>query len=459
MNIRPQSFLLFLVSVLLLATSFFNNRFQIVDQNWFDNHQKDTESLVIGRMVKAKRDGIFSAGGLTGQITGIQGKKETDRLQWSGGTVDGQYQAYYNDLGFTSFNPYFSQIGFQAIIFSFIDKILPLSPSLYIIILKILNASLFSLVLSLIVFFFYLEFGLFSAILVLLTTLFSQWITVFGRNLWWVMWAFYLPFLASIHHLEKKTTKTMNLLLVYTAVLIKCFLNGYEYITTTLIMMVTPYIYYWVVEGWKFKCLVKRILVAGITSTIAVLSSTIVLATQIAAVKGGLKSGLHHIFVYSVGKRTHGDASSYPEVYANSLKTDVLTVIKKYLNGFIFDFSQKDINLHLKIKYQTVIIIFAFFSLFTLLFYFYFRKSKSFELSDSINKLLALTLAVWFSFLAPLSWMVVFKGHAYIHTHMNFITWHMPFAVLGFGLIGSFLSFLVSLIFSLRSSQRRRLTP
>ena len=101
MNIRPQSFLLFLVSVLLLANSFFNNRFQIVDQNWFDNHQKDTESLVIGRMVKAKRDGIFSAGGLTGQITGIQGKKETDRLQWSGGTVDGQYQAYYNDLGFT----------------------------------------------------------------------------------------------------------------------------------------------------------------------------------------------------------------------------------------------------------------------------------------------------------------------------------------------------------------------
>ena len=209
MNIRPQSFLLFLVSVLLLATSFFNNRFQIVDQNWFDNHQKDTESLVIGRMVKAKRDVIFSAGGLTGQITGIQGKKETDRLQWSGGTVDGQYQAYYNDLGFTSFNPYFSQIGFQAITFSFIDKILPLSPSLYIIILKILNASLFSLVLSLIVFFFYLEFGLFSAILVLLTTLFSQWITVFGRNLWWVMWAFYLPFLASIHHLEKKTTKTI----------------------------------------------------------------------------------------------------------------------------------------------------------------------------------------------------------------------------------------------------------
>ena len=160
-----------------------------------------------------------------------------------------------------------------------------------------------------------------------------------------------------------------------------------------------------------------------------------------------------------MGKRTHGDAASYPEVYANSLKTDVLTVIKKYLNGFIFDFSQKDINLHLKIKYQTVIIIFAFFSLFTLLFYFYFHKSKSFELSDSINKLLALTLAVWFSFLAPLSWMVVFKGHAYIHTHMNFITWHMPFTVLGFGLIGSFVSFLVSLIFSLGSSQRRRFTP
>ena len=78
----------------------------MAEQGWFQNHQQDTESLVIGRMGKAKRDGIFSVGGLTGQVTGIQQLTANDTLKWSGEAVSSQYQAYYNDLDFTSFNPF-----------------------------------------------------------------------------------------------------------------------------------------------------------------------------------------------------------------------------------------------------------------------------------------------------------------------------------------------------------------
>ena len=457
MNNRFRPFLLLVISTLFLGTGFLNNQFRVADQKWFKNHQKDTESLVIGRMVKARRDGIFSAGGLTGQVDGLQKQSTTDKLQWTGEAVSGQYEAYYNNLDFISFNPYFSQIGFQAITFSFIDKILPLSSSHYITGLKILNAYLFAFVLSLIVLCFYLEFGLFSAVLVLLTTICSHWMTVFGRNLWWVMWAFYLPFLASIYHLEKKAHTNRALLLVYATVFIKCLFNGYEYITTTLLMLVTPYIYYWQVEYWNFKHFVKRLLVVGGTAMVAVLSTTIILAIQISAVKGGLKAGFYHIFVYSVGKRTHGNAAGYPEVYANSLKTDVATVIKKYLNGFIFDFNQilTTSNPYLRIKYQTIIIIFGFFSFLILLCYFILKKGKWYQLTGPIKKLVALVLTLWFSFFAPLSWMIIFKGHAYIHTHMNFITWHMPFTILGFGLMGAFVSFLANTIYNLRSNQRK----
>ena len=220
-------------------------------------------------------------------------------------------------------------------------------------------------------------------------------------------------------------------------------------------MMVTPYIYYWWVEGWNFKYLVKQLLIVGTTAMISVLSTTIILAAQISAVKGGLKAGLHHIFIYSVGKRTHGDAGSYPEVYANSLKADVITVVKKYLEGFIFDFNQmlggssQDLN----VKYQTVIVVFAFISCLVWLFHFLFQWGKLPLTEDSIRKLTALSIAVWFSLLAPLSWMVIFKGHSYIHTHMNFIIWHMPFTLLGFGLLGTFLSMLVTTIYNLRHNQ------
>ena len=221
-------------------------------------------------------------------------------------------------------------------------------------------------------------------------------------------------------------------------------------------MMVTPYIYYWRLEGWNFKYLVRRLLIVGTTAMVSVLSTTIILAAQISAVKGGLKAGFHHIFIYSVGKRTYGDAGSYPEVYANSLKADVITVIKKYLNGFIFDFNQllAISNPYLKVKYQTVIVVFALVSCLVLLCHFLLQQGKLPQLEGSLDKLIALSIALWFSLLAPLSWMVIFKGHSYIHTHMNFITWHMPFALLGFGLVGAFLSLLLAAIHNLRSGRR-----
>jgi len=89
------------------------------DQNWFANHQLDTESLVIGRIVKSRRDGIFSSGGLPGQVLGGQIQKDV---------VRSQYQAYYNNWDFETFKPYYSQSGFQGITISLLDRITPLSP-------------------------------------------------------------------------------------------------------------------------------------------------------------------------------------------------------------------------------------------------------------------------------------------------------------------------------------------
>ena len=450
-----KSHLLVFISTLLLGTGFLHNQFKVADQAWFQNHQQDTESLVIGRMVKARRDGIFSFGGLTGQVTGIQQLTTHDTLKWSGEAVSSQYQAYYHGLDFTSFNPYFSQIGFQAISFCLIEKLIPLSPQHYIMLLKFLNAYSFAFVLSLIILWFYVEFGLFSALLVMLTTMFSQWMTVFGRNLWWVMWAFYLPCLVSLHHLRQKTSTNIALIFIYVTVFIKCLYNGYEYITTTLLMMVTPYIYYWWIEGRNFKSLVQQLLIVGTTALVSILSTTIILAVQISSVKGGLNTGLHHIFIYSVGKRTYGDAGSYPKVYADSLKADVVTVVNKYLDGFIFDFHQilGGASQLLNVKYQTVIAVFVCVSCLVCLCHFLFQRRKLPLAEESLRKLIGLSITVWFSFLAPLSWMMIFKGHSYIHTHMNFITWHMPFTLLGFGLLGAFLSVLVTTIYNLSHNQ------
>jgi len=82
---------LFLGSTLLLGLGFYQNQWKAADQDWFANHQLDTESLVIGRMVKSRRDGIFSSGGLPGQVLGGQIQEDI---------IASQYEAYYKNWGF-----------------------------------------------------------------------------------------------------------------------------------------------------------------------------------------------------------------------------------------------------------------------------------------------------------------------------------------------------------------------
>ncbi|MBC8230951.1 hypothetical protein H8E77_15475, partial [bacterium] len=303
--------------------------------------------------------------------------------------------------------------------------------------------------LSIIIVWFYLEFGLISSATVLVTTIFSQWVTVFGRNLWWVMWAFYLPFIATLFILINQKKFYFAIIITFIAVFIKCLYNGYEYITTTILMMLTPYIYYSIIEEWKLKLFVKKILIIATTAIVSVLSSSIILVYQISNATGSFKKGLHHIFIYSVGKRTYGDANNYPQVYADSLNADTLGVIDKYLKGIIFDFNNifNTSLSFLRINYLTVIVIFLVFSCLVYLSKHCPEKIFFRKISKNRRKLSALSIASWFSFLAPLSWFVIFKGHSYIHTHMNYITWHMPFTLLGFALIGLVGSYLISEIF------------
>ena len=72
------------LSIGLLFFGFFSNTWRVADQNWFATHQKDTEAHVMGRMVKSRQDGIFSAGGLNGWGTA----KSTD-AEWIPSTERG----------------------------------------------------------------------------------------------------------------------------------------------------------------------------------------------------------------------------------------------------------------------------------------------------------------------------------------------------------------------------------
>lgn len=418
--------------VVILALGFIKNQWGVADHPWFESHLLDCESLIIGRLQKTRQDGFLAAGGLLGRAR----PEGTDNIYLY------QYRLYTMNLPVREFETYDSQSGVQAMVFGVIDRLTDFTASEKLALFKILTSAGAAIVLAILIFWFFDQFGVLAGIMVFISTVLSQWLVVVGKNLFWVIWAFYIPMLVSlgILHYESRGggySHTKTGVLLFTAVLIKC-LFGYEYITTVLIMMVTPYIYYGLRDTWRIGPFIHRMLVASISGLAAVLASLIILMCQIAAVRGSFLLGLKHI-MYSFGKRTYGNPDQYPAVYKASLDADPFSVIALYSKGIWCDLSNVIrvdspalSHVAFKLSYGHIIFLFLVFTGIGG----WLLCSQAAEIKKRRHNLWALIGATWFSLLAPLSWFIIFKAHSYIHTHMNFIVWHMPFALFGFALVG-----------------------
>jgi hypothetical protein len=423
-------------SILSLFLGFFANYWRISDQRWFDTHQLDMESYIIGRMVKSRQDGILSSGGLTG----IGSLNATPMKYGDKTTVSTQYLAYINNLPFGAYSTYNSQIGGQGILFSILDKLITALPQQKLRFFHALTSLLSAIILTGIILWFYLEFGLTVSLFVLFSSVFSQWLVVFGRNLWWSMWAFYLPVVVTMHYLKftggLRNVQLFKLgVIVVTTVFIKCLVNGYEYITSTLLMMVVPVVYYIILNGLNSRQSLKSLGTLALGSCLGILLSFFILCFQIASVHGHFLDGVHHI-VYSFEMRTHADPQDFPSEYAPGLNASTAYIVAKYLDGTFFDANDylsasPFIFLHsLKIRYSYLVLVFM-----TMSVVLYFRKNRYVTQTEE-RKPIALICATWFSILAPLSWFIIFKLHSAVHMHMNFIVWQMPFVFCGFAVCG-----------------------
>ena len=335
-----------------------------------------------------------------------------------------------------------SQTGGQGILFSLLDRLIPLSPQIKLWSFYVLTALLSAIALTAIIGWFYEEFGGWVAICIAGSAVLSQWLTVFGRNLWWSLWAFYLPMIVVMYFLKRHRVSANRQfirfgVLIFISVFIKCFINGYEYITTTLVMMMAPCIYYAILDKWSRRQCMKWTLAAVSGSGVAIFLSLMLLCFQIGSVKGGFLDGVEHV-VYSLGKRTHGDAQGFPEVYAASLEAGTLRVVITYVGGVFFNFnnylSHTNVfvsNFLLKVRYGYLIVLFMVMSVLL------FLRSNGKMRAERRRHYIALIFTTWFSILAPLSWYVIFKAHSYIHTHMSFLLWQMPFTFFGFAVFGS----------------------
>ena len=411
-----QGILFFLISVIVLFFSFSYNVFHAVNPDKFYSFQHDSESLVIGRLVKSLNDGIFSTEARLGRYHGLAGDTNENQTQLFLGAVSGGFYQQYD-----------SQIGLQGILFSGIDKLLTrlsITPDVRLNIYHALSAFLFALTLSVIIWLLGFEVGIEAASLVLVTLILSKWQVYMAKNLYWMVFAMFLPMVVVMGYLKlqeigKKIPIIIPVSLVVICVVIKSSM-GYEYISTILIATLAPIVYFAIKNNWNRNVTIRRLVLFGAMGLAGFFLSISLHIYQLGKSKDNYESAISTI-KERISARTYADSNAYVSTsYSDSQNASVFCVLYQQM--------VKGGSFRLKIPYLFWLLYFAYIS---------FKLMKARIADKSERKIIrAMIFTTWFSLLAPLSWFILAKSHTFIHTYINNIVWHLPFMIFGFSVVG-----------------------
>jgi NADH:ubiquinone oxidoreductase subunit 6 (subunit J) len=227
---------------------------------------------------------------------------------------------------------------------------------------------------------------------------------------------------------------------IFASVLLKCLFNGFDFILPTLGMIASPFVFYGVKDKWSQHRSIERSMDVVLAVLAAVLTTLLILSIQITLETGSFEQAVHAI-THAFSRRTLGSDQNLLSAYAEVQKASTWSILKIYLSeSYFYSF---------QVPYYSVIILVALVSAIQTAR----GKIRTSAVDDVQIKGDALLVTTWFSILGPLSWYIIFKSVAYFHTHMNYLPWHMPFTLFGFGLCGFFIQSMIGIF---TSSNRAR---
>ncbi|MCI8417876.1 MAG: hypothetical protein HFI33_10375 [Lachnospiraceae bacterium] len=397
--------LLALAAFVFLACHFFNNRWQLNPYDTkFRNWQLDSEQLVVDKVMDARSHGI--------------------------GNYNGMMLEYQQ------------QIGFAGILFSVVDKLADRHAGLTEPIPKdvmcAVNVVLFTALFFVLLYWLYREFGLWVAGATYGTALFTHWLGFTPKNLYWVTWTMLLPMVAALALLlwEEKKGKAWNSWLFGISFL-TIFLRsacGYEFISCVMVALELPLIYFGVKKSWSLGLYVKRSLVAGLGALLGFASALSVNLALMAGLKGW-QEALDYLIFVSARRTGYTTLEGFdPDVLA-SFQVPLTQVLRTYWQG------DPDCVIFGKWNLNLLIPLFFLLAAAMVVTLFFWRRGRDLsagtvEGAESLDtqerRMFALILTMGISLLGPLSWLVLAKGHAVHHPHIDYVIFCLPFTVLGF---------------------------
>lgn len=416
-NLRIVQWIVIVVLFWFLLISYWKNSFHIVEFGWFDNWQVDSERSVWDRIYEDIHFGFMHHAGLLGEC-----KFETTYM--------------YDPEHFV----YTAQIGLQGLAFGILSRYLHMTQSQ----LYFTETLLMILCLAFLAWWIWSEFGYGTAIGYTILLFFNNWLTVSARNLYWVLWTMIFPFLCTLFilRLEEKTGKDVSKRLFlwgFLSIFIRCAC-GYEFISSVMINLELPVFYYAIKNKWKIKCLIRKFLQLALSAILAFACSVVgVIIQNYFYLNTGVREAINAFLFHVLFRTGVGGTDQYQGMIRDSLEASRLSIVETYLNEgvpLLFGFC------------MNILIVFVFTGM--LLSMIDARYCK--EIDEKRRKLLALDAIVCISFCGFLSWLVLAKGHSYIHTHIVYMMWSLPFLLLGEVLVFSSIG---SIVISLRRKYKK----
>ena len=412
-------------STALLFCSYQFGVFSIADsiamEGAFQRYGYDSDALVIGKIVQSRRQGILDSQGRLGRFHDIPNNEVGENIS--------QTMLLNGELSGGRYKPYSSHFGLQGIIYSIVDNALTeinIDSKNRVFIYQSMASLFLAVLLSIVVLLFYLELGIYPAIFLLFGLAGEQFLILIAKSLYWSFWTLYLPFFIAfvVHKLDEKY-KNINFnyfyLSIFTAIFFKSLI-GYEFISTVILATFSPIVYFSIKNQWEKIYIIKRLIITGLCGVLGFISALILHIVQLYFSTGSVYEAWNMI-LFRIMVRTHGNPNDYSDTgFADHLSSSLFDVYFIYLKG---------------IKGATAILI-AIYILVTVI-----SCMRLQALQNNYHTIKALVITLWFSFLAPMSWHTLAKGHSYDHTRLNHVLWNLPFNIFGFALVGFVLYLLI----------------
>lgn len=434
-NNNKINFLLITILTIFLFISFYKGVYTNALANSFDNNftnsfesfQKDSDSIVISSLIYNKQfrnnNGVMTV------------------LQDEGISTSSIFEGYKNDVKFSenNFKEYTSQTGLHTMVYTFFDNVLPFSNSLKLDFYYGINAFLSSIILAIFVAWISKKTSWLVGLgLILYISVYDVWIIQFAKSIYWVMWTWFLPMIISIFLLERYSeTKvysyTTSFVLICAAIILKC-LCGFEYITTIMISLTVPYFFYWVTMKWKLIEGVKKLLVVSFGALSGFIISLGIYIIQYSVHYNSISKAIKQLSITAF-KRIPGNTDVLKDILASGVSADTIDIYKKSLEvspmSVVWTYMTKTFEpIFGPILGPVPYGHFIWFILIVSVLSIGLLCSRILSKKVKLN-IIGLVIATFVAFIAPISWYALAKGHSYIHTHINFILWDLPFLLFG----------------------------